>query len=615
MEDTRTVAGIGAETVAPGAATPAEASIADPAPSLLRRALDLLRAGTGALSPADQEVVRAALWAEAARARNDVDYFVEYVFGVRQAPFHREWQRAMGEHQRVLIVSPRDHGKSVQAIARVLWELGRNPELRIKLVAQSDAKAIERLYQIRDMIERSRELHAVFPRLRPAQLTEWTKTRIVVQRRCFTKDASIEAVGITSSSTGGRADLIVYDDVVDLKNAIQMPALRETVKQAFRAVWSNMLEPGGRAVFLATLWHQSDLTHELLVNPEWRTLRFDIGGPGDPYLPLWPAKWPREALMAREREIGTREFARAFRNQALSDDEALVPRAVMERCMCPALKVSDVRPEWPKYVGVDLAIGQSNSACYTVIFTIAVDDRGRRWVVDIRRGRFTSPETARQVIEVAAQHKPNVIMVENNGVQEGIIQWIREVGGESLPIQSFTTGANKRALDIGLPSLRVEMENGAWICPTGDMLHEPGCECGRCVWLEEMTTYPIGRFTDVVMGCWFSREAARLGGVTAACLGMDPGVSPRWGGAMEGEGQGQGQDDGQAAPAFPPPRGNLLGIPRPAMPRFADLLFGCGLRRLGGGWAGGRKSVWERAAEDTKRAAGMMGEGQGGGGE
>ena len=39
--------------------------------------------------------------------------------------------------------------------------------------------------------------------------------------------------------------------------------------------------------------------------------------------------------------------------------------------------------------------------------------------------------------------------------------------------------------------------------------HEHSCSCGLCAWLNEMKDYPVGKFTDSVMACWFAREAAR----------------------------------------------------------------------------------------------------------
>ena len=107
-----------------------------------------------------------------------------------------------------------------------------------------------------------------------------------------------------STATGGRADLIIFDDPVDFNNAIKNPAQRETVKESFRSVWTNILEPWGRAIYIGTAWHEDDLMHELLDNPEWCFVVQRIQEtPDSPVRSLWPDKWSEPELFRRKREL------------------------------------------------------------------------------------------------------------------------------------------------------------------------------------------------------------------------------------------------------------------------------------------------------------------------
>ena len=47
---------------------------------------------------------------------------------------HRDLQNHLSAHRLALVELPRDHGKTTQVCLRVLWELGRNPDSRIKIV-------------------------------------------------------------------------------------------------------------------------------------------------------------------------------------------------------------------------------------------------------------------------------------------------------------------------------------------------------------------------------------------------------------------------------------------------------------------------------------------------
>jgi hypothetical protein len=71
---------------------------------------------------------------------------------LRQSAFHVAMHAFLDAHRHALIELPRDHGKSVQACIRVLWELGRDPSLRVKIVCATEERAIERVRFLRKAI-------------------------------------------------------------------------------------------------------------------------------------------------------------------------------------------------------------------------------------------------------------------------------------------------------------------------------------------------------------------------------------------------------------------------------------------------------------------------------
>ncbi len=121
-------------------------------------------------------LTRAAEAAEAELARRDINAFCEFAMRDpkgkpwRQAQFHRDWQGLLplAGPARVLIVAPRESAKSSQmAVGRVLWELGQDRELRIKLVCATDDLAAKLLGEIGRNITHNSRLRKVFPHLRP----------------------------------------------------------------------------------------------------------------------------------------------------------------------------------------------------------------------------------------------------------------------------------------------------------------------------------------------------------------------------------------------------------------------------------------------------------------
>jgi phage terminase large subunit-like protein len=104
-------------------------------------------------------------------------------------------------------------------------------------------------------MEKNPLLRLCFPHLcRPKNATEWNKSRIIIERDKPSKDPSIEAMGIMSGALGSRATLIVLDDIVDLRNAVLNPKLKEQVRQKLFGEIIPLLEPEGIIRGCGTPW-------------------------------------------------------------------------------------------------------------------------------------------------------------------------------------------------------------------------------------------------------------------------------------------------------------------------------------------------------------------------
>jgi len=440
------------------------------------------------------------------RARKDFPVFARLVFNWKVAPFQKAWHQLIDKHPRVLIEAPRDHGKTSQiSIARTLWELGKNPNLRIKSICQSDDRAQEILRLIAQCIESNPRLRLVFPDLRPAFRGTWTRHKIFVKRDKISKDPSVEALGILSTVTGGRADLLIFDDPVDFRNAIYYPSLRKAVKQVYRAVWVNLLEPDGRIIYICTVWHQDDLTHELA--KQTSVYKVLVQSIDQNFTPLWPEKWPKRKLKQRFLEIGEREFNRQFRNQAITDQEFLFPERILRPWYIKGFDGFDLQNA-QKFIGLDLAIGKSRESSHTAFFVVALTPEGIKIPIAIEYGHFSSPDSARKLVELFQEYQPVSIFVENNAYQAALIEWLTELEeakGLSLPIYSYTTGTQKASLVHGLPALALQVQQGKWRLPVLD--HSKTCKCGFCTWHGELQAYPFGKFDDTVMAMWLASRA------------------------------------------------------------------------------------------------------------
>lgn len=459
-------------------------------------------------------------------ARKDVNTFAEYCFTdekghpIEQQVFHRAWQAHCDKYKFAGIIGPRGHGKSQQiVIFRTIFEIGLNPGIRIKIISNDLPSARKRLKAMRSQIKQNRKIREVFPHLKPSpDEEEWTKEAITVEREIISVDPTIEARAIRSIGTGGRADLNIYDDICDFKNAMSA-AEREKVKKAFHEDWQNLLEPDGRAVYVCTPWHQKDLTHELQKNKEWK-FRADVVGPN--FEPLWPEKWTRERLIKKFHTMPRSAYNRAYRGIAYSEEERLFTEASVRAALkdIDPREVPTIVQGWPIYVGVDIASGKKTSdAKYSVIFVAAIHPTEKvRMVCEIRRGQWNITQLAQHLNDVYETWSPQTIFVENNAVQHMIVGFLKTIGCKGLPIKGIYTGREKMDEDIGVPAMALDFDNDLWAIPYASE-HAADCSCVTCTFVEECLMFPDWDTSDIIMAAWLATRHLEKGRCNLDVLG------------------------------------------------------------------------------------------------
>lgn len=215
-----------------------------------------------------------------------------------------------------------------------------------------------------------------------------------------------------------------------------------------------------------------------------------------PDIPLWDV-WNKKSLIKRCEEIGTRAFERGFRQKAITDEELLFPHFI--DCV---QKGTPLPLHQFAYTGVDLSSAKRQG---NVIITVGVDVNGRKFLLDVTSGAWSSPETAEKIYGVYTRFKPEIVCVENNAYQQALIDWMLKKEYKDVPIDAFTTGKQKSDREIGLPALDVQFERKQWDIYLPD--HETGCKCPHCIFEKEFMGYPGYDTSDYVMAFWFAERA------------------------------------------------------------------------------------------------------------
>jgi hypothetical protein len=426
---------------------------------------------------------------------------------------------------------------TIQIAGRVVWEIGRNHNIRIKIIGSTDEKSKEILGLVKNMIKNSPKVQEVFPGIEIDEERGDTKGEFFVKRSNVTmRDATCQAAGVLSAGAGGRADILICDDVVDMKNSVINPTMREQVIRTVKDTWFSLVAAKGQIIWIATPYHVLDATHNLknesgdLWHVWWKPatqyiLQYDETGQPimeeDPEQPgkqkqivikqlLWSDKWDEQKLDDKRIELGPRSFERQYMLNAMSDEERTFPQSSLEKSYNREISYigEGIEDDWATFGGVDLASAFSKRAAYTVIITLARNPVNQRLrFKEIVRKKQGFSRTMGDIVSGFKRHHWRVLYVETNQYQTAVVDAL-DNEHKMIPVKGTQTGLNKNNEDVGLPGLNVAFERALFEIPAARLPLPPEDTSDLACLMNELSTYPGGESKDIVMALWFAYRAA-----------------------------------------------------------------------------------------------------------
>lgn len=455
-------------------------------------------------------------------ARSSPVHLGDFALGLRPAPIHREWHDKCDRYDRLILKAPVEHGKSTQlTVARVLWELGQNPDLRVAIISSTMGQSCKWLSKIKINITNNPRLRMVFPNLRrenrPGYQRAWYENAILVERSeaaaLIEKDYSVQATGAMGNILGSRLDLVVMDDVLDFENTLSATQ-RQKVYDWFHSVLLGRLVEYGRLWIIGTAWHEDDTVHRLgREKPHiYHVAHYEAG-----VAPcLWPERWSPERLAKQRDILGEVEYNRQMRNIPLGAATGFFPVDHVKRCQ--ELCVDPVGWWWGDYLptdflwmtaGVDLGGSSTGAPSAIAVAGTGAEDQHKH-LVHLRSGFWIGGALLREMVDVNRQHHINEWMVESNATQlhiaamladKDILQAIGATPEEAANINvyaQFTTEYNKNHVKWGVRGLAPEFQGEKWRIPKDEM-----GEVEKLI--GEMRAYtPEGHTGDRLIALWLA---------------------------------------------------------------------------------------------------------------
>ena len=486
-------------------------------------------------------------------------FFDSYYCGMTRAAHRDAWletfeataqhARQHGSKGKVLVLAPRDHGKTEAAITYATRALCLDRNIRILWVSESSNNAKKRMRRIASLLESARiiEDFTTAPEEGAGPFkgegSTWTDTLIYLQRERQSVDASLECIGAGGAVTGGHFDLILCDDLQDDKNTYGA-GVRAKTREWWRGTIAPMLSRGGAIIVIGTRKHHDDLFSHLIKDPtyqvveskaleEWpesysytyttdaRGRRMITGVEVTGGRALWPEQRPIDYLLLERQTIGPRLFSREFQNEV--QDESAAPfkmawlEAALERGAGLTLgevprQVVDIVQGWDFSLVTDAKAAEARDTDYTIGTTWGRDGEGNRYLIDIFRKRGMSPtELQGRVVGEYAKYgrRVRVVAVEKNAFGE--LHYLGLKRSTDLPLKGHITHARNKADPWeGVPALSALFEGDKVILPSSTERDRERLE----PLIHELFSLGKAAHDDCVMSLWIAETWLRKSAFT-----------------------------------------------------------------------------------------------------
>ena len=472
------------------------------------------------------------------------------------APHHRRWCAHVATAKRLVLLAPRDHGKSYLGLVFVAWHLyrhGRDPLtgapaatptglFKAVMFSATHDQAAVLMATFRDLLAANEWLFGTISPASPAavagQFVAWSRTHVRLAN-----GAELRIRAYRTSTRGLHPDLLILDDVLNDTNSLSQHQRDLT----WRYLIGTLLPMGASQVLiLGTAFHQDDLLFRLRPRPATGAAAGDGTGTPSAVLgfewhryraldaetetALWPARHPAAELKAL-RDFEPAIFSREYQNEPRDDTASTFPYELTQRALDAGAGLTFV-PAYAKrtneivVLGADFAISESAGADYTVVIVAEFElgSERRRVLTAVRAKGLDLADQIELLAGLCRAYGVDVGIVEQNSFQRWLVDELRK-RPETQMIFGHTTGQEKTSLTDGVPMLKLALLRELWVMPSGDAEARGFAR----IWQAELSAFGytdgklrgLGEHDDSVIASWFVELAVRL-------ASRPPSPEPTW---------------------------------------------------------------------------------------
>jgi predicted phage terminase large subunit-like protein len=386
-----------------------------------------------------------------------------------------------GKSKRLMVFMPPRHGKSMLCSEYFpAWYLGQKPSNQLIHITYAQEFADDFGRKVRNTIADPLFMHS-FP---DARLSEDSSSA----KRFHTQAGGVYfAVGTGGPITGRGADLLLIDDAIKNREVAESEVERRKIKEWYSSVARTRLMPGGAIVIIQTRWHEDDLCGWILkehTHENWEVLSLpaiadeedEIGRkPGEA---LWPESYPIESLIQLKNTLSSRDWNALYQQRPMPEEGEIIKLAWFKRYSELPVNRKRIIQSW------DTASKAKDINDYSVC-TTWLEVGTTFYLIDVFRKRMEYPALKRAAIQQAERFKPQMVLIEDTGSGQSLLQDLRSC--TRLSLLAVKPKADKV---IRTSAITAVIESGRVFLPEA------------APWLAdyeaELSVFPLGKHDDQV---------------------------------------------------------------------------------------------------------------------
>lgn len=435
-------------------------------------------------------------FSEAKNPGNDGNWDGFDITDVNQAPaFHKEICELMDDvsnvhtNDKVAEAAPRSHAKSTYlSKAFPIREIVYRKRKYEIIISETPAVSSANLDWISLQLKGNAKLRADFgplmsvkqqenPKDNSSEFIAWEPREDGTKKLLTKVEAASTGQALRGRNWNGvRPDLIICDDLEDIKSNAATPELRRKLKDWFAQTVVPLGDPRGKKtafVYMGTTVHHEALLVDVLYNrsdfksrvyraviewPErmdlWEACRLVYKDPDRPKedrvkeaqalyelnraemdrgcVVLWPEAQPIWKLMTWKWDNGSKAFNTEYMNNPI-DEESMIfnPESFtywdsgqLKEMLSQYPRPADA--EFDVYMGVDFAMGKTRGDYSAIVVTARHKKTGTKYVIDAFGERIKPDAFLRVIVEKALRYQPNAIAAEAQAAQEFFVMQLKD---------------------------------------------------------------------------------------------------------------------------------------------------------------------------------------------